>query len=173
MILQSSETVPAADYKIKNGKFKGDLSSKQSDPKPITALFPNRFKKSAFPACGKWGNNEEFITDCPPSSNNNNSFPSGNNIENDFKGLRCETDFGGMSHGGSVRDSTGILCGDRNSKKISSQGFTCFDPKTHQVFSRAPRMQTKGLHIFVNFLKLGGVENNELYDIGRFYRFCV
>ena len=58
-----------------------------------------------------------------------------------------------MSHDGSVsvRASTDILCDVRNSKKISSQGFTCFGPKTHQVFSSVHRMQTKGLHIFVNF----------------------
>ena len=180
VILQSSETVPAADYKIKNGKFKGELSSKQTGPKPITTLFPNRFKKSAFSACGKWDNNEKSVTDCSPSSNNN-SHPSGNNIENGsstengFKGLQCETDFGGVSHDGSASmgASTDILCGVRNSKKISSQGFTCFGPKTHQVFSTAPRMQTKGLPIFVNFLKLDDVENDELYDTDRFYRFFI
>ena len=63
---------------------------------------------------------------------------------------------------------TDMLCDVGTSRKINTQGFTSYGPKTHQVFKKVPRKQTRGLHIFVNFLKLGNLEFNEMHDIERF-----
>ena len=107
--------------------------------------------------------------------------PTGGNI---FTGL-VETDFGGKS-GPSAHahapappppSTDRTSAGDLHTSsarpalaniRINSQGYTGFGEKTHQQFNQVQKMKTKGLHIFVNFLKLGDLEFNVLQDINMF-----
>ena len=63
---------------------------------------------------------------------------------------------------------TDTLCDVGTSRKINTQGFTGYGPKTHQEFIKVSKKKTRGLHVFVKFLKLGNLEFNEMHDIERF-----
>ena len=139
----------------------------------------------ALPACLPDGGAHPPTGDTAPSS--------GGNI---FNGLVVETDFGGgrsttpppttqafatpcspgsvadpASH---VRTSAGHLFGHSlaaqppSDVRINAQGYTGFGGKTHQIFTKTARLKTRGMHIFVIFLKLGDLQFNVLQDIDRF-----
>ena len=84
-----------------------------------------------------------------------------------FNGTACETDFGGTKivHDGAMSATAPLnIVSDSpchaatKGVNINDEGFTSFGEKTNQTFTQTPRMKTKGLHIFVNFLKLGDLE---------------
>ena len=123
----------------------------------------------------------------PPPPTPTPPTPSGGSI---FTGLRAaETDFGGkgLSHPSTHAYATAAhspppstdrtLAGDLHTStarpassniRINPQGYTGFGERTHQEFNQVQRMKTKGLHIFVIFLKLGDLQFNVLQDINMF-----
>ena len=129
----------------------------------------------------------------PPTGRGDTAPSSGGNI---FNGLAVETDFGGSSTpphttqafaaacspgivanpAGYVPTTAGHLFGHSlaaqplsdDTVRINTQGYTGFGGKTHQIFTKTARMKTRGMHIFVIFLKLGDLQFNVLQDIDRF-----
>ena len=93
--------------------------------------------------------------------------PEGGNI---FTGL-VETDFGAGETGRSLpacASAPPLPPPMGTNVRITDQGFTGFGKKTYQEFNQVQKMKTKGLHIFVNFLKLGDLGFNVLQDIKMF-----
>ena len=109
-----------------------------------------------------------------------------------FNGLAAETDFGGGGGGGGGAQPDVVqhppagpsqqrfpkfgrrcyrsLEAEFEESKISEQGYTSFGGKTNQQFTSTDRMETRGLHLFVNFLRLGELAFNIKHEIDRFHK---